>query len=495
MTGSPIYTTTAMRRLEALAADGTPTLMERAGAAAAEVARGMCGDKARNVLVVAGPGNNGGDAFEVAVQLKDSFFRVALVFAGERDRLPADARAALARWEAAGGTLLADIPPDARFDLVVDGLFGIGLKRPLAGVHAALVGRINALRASVLSLDVPSGIDADTGAVLGCAVRATRTITFIAHKPGLLTLDGPDHCGDLCLAALGHSRPGLLVEPEGQLLDASVLDVVLPRRPKNFHKGNAGSVGVLGGATGMVGACLIAGRAALRCGAGRVYLGLLAAGTPPLDYAQPELMLRKPAELLAEDLVNVLVAGPGMGVAPAALKRLVSALGTRAVLVLDADALNLVAANRRLTAVLAKRASPTVLTPHPGEAARLLGETTARVQADRVSAARRIAREFHAFALLKGNGSVIASPDGTFWINPTGNPGMASAGMGDALAGIIAALCAQGAEPLRALFAGTWLHGAAADALAAAGSGPLGITATEVIDAARTLLNRHAPAS
>jgi hydroxyethylthiazole kinase-like uncharacterized protein yjeF len=463
--------------------------MERAGAAAAEYARSLCGDTAKRVLVVAGPGNNGGDAFEVAAQLKRWFFRVSVVFSGERAKLSQDALAALAKWEAAGGGLEKDIPPDTRFDLAVDGLFGIGLTRALAGAHAALVGKLNALGAAILSLDIPSGINADTGAVMGCAVRASHTLAFIAHKPGLLTLDGPDHCGELKLETLGLDPAGLL-EPEGMLLDAEVLAHALAPRPRNFHKGRAGSVGVLGGAAGMVGAAVIAGRAALKCGAGRVYLGLLTPRLPCADTAQPELMLRKPAALLEKDLVNVLVAGPGMGKSEAAAASLRAALKSPVQLVLDADALNMIAASRALAALLAKRKAAAILTPHPAEAARLLGATTAGVQVDRVASAKAIAQRYRGLVVLKGNGSVIAAPDGKFWINPSGNPGMASAGMGDALSGMIAALIAQGAQPLHALLAGVYLHGAAADALVASGTGPIGITASEVIDRARALLNR-----
>src|SRR5262249_25058545 len=239
----PIYSASAIREVGARAAGAR--LMERAGEAAAELARGLCGDTAKSVLVVAGPGNNGGDAFEVAALLKRAFFRVTVVFAGERDRLPSDARRALEKWEQAGGALLDSIPEAARFDLAVDGLFGIGPKRPLGGRHRAIVERINALRAPVLALDVPSGIDADTGAVMGCAVRATHTLTFIAHKPGLLTADGPDHCGRLRVAALGVD-PAALREPEGALLDADILRAAITPRPRNFHKGQAGSVGVPG---------------------------------------------------------------------------------------------------------------------------------------------------------------------------------------------------------------------------------------------------------
>jgi hydroxyethylthiazole kinase-like uncharacterized protein yjeF len=491
MSALPIYTTRAIRKLEALAtqASGAPALMERAGAAAAEFARSLCGDTAKAVLVVAGPGNNGGDAFEVATHLKRGYFRVSVVFAGERDKLPKDARAALGKWEAAGGTLLDAIPENSRFDLAVDGLFGIGLTRPLEGAHAALVGKLNALGAPILSLDIPSGINADTGAAMGCAVRASHTITFLAHKVGLLTLDGPDHCGALKLDTLGID-PATVLEPDGELLGESILEGAIHPRPRNFHKGQAGSVGILGGAAGMVGAAVIVGRAALKCGAGRVYLGLLTPRPPDVDYAQPELMLRQPSAVLEKGLVDALVAGPGMGKAPSGRTLLRAALAASVPIVLDADALNLIAGDRMLGAALGKRAAPTIMTPHPAEAARLLRRTTGEVQSDRVASAREIARRYRAFVVLKGNGSVIAAPEAAFWINPTGNPGMASAGMGDALSGMIAALCAQGADPLQALLAGTYLHGAAADALVAMGAGPVGITASEVIDQARALLNR-----
>ena len=488
MPALPIYTTTAIRKLEELAAPASGTLMERAGAAAAEFARDLCGDTAKAILVVAGPGNNGGDAFEVAAHLKRWFFRVSVVFSGERGKLPKDAQAALGKWEAAGGTLLHDVPGEPRFDLAVDGLFGTGLARALAGTHGTLVEKLNALGVPILALDVPSGIDADTGAIMGCAVRASHTLTFIAHKPGLLTLEGPDHCGELKLDTLGLD-PVRLLEPEGMLLDADILGRAITPRPRNFHKGQAGSVGVLGGAAGMVGAAVIAGRAALKCGAGRVYVGLLTPRPPYVDDVQPELMLRKPAALLDKELVDVLVVGPGMGKADSARRLLAAALAAPVTIILDADALNLIAASRALATSLAKRKAATILTPHPAEAARLLGVTTGKAQADRVAAARTIAKRYRCIAVLKGNGSVIAEPGGKFWINPSGNPGMASAGMGDALAGIVAALCAQGAEPLQALLAGTYVHGAAADALVAAGSGPRGITASEVIDGARALIN------
>src|SRR5439155_4118498 len=194
--------------------------------------------------------------------------------------------------------------------------------------------------------------------------------------------------------------------------------------------------------------------------------------SPYIDDSQPELMLRKPAALLEKELVDVLVAGPGMGKADSARKLLRAALAAPVPVVLDADALNAIAGSRSLAASLAKRRAPTLMTPHPAEAGRLLGASTAGVQADRVASARAIARRYRSLVVLKGNGSVIAAPDGKFWINSSGNPGMASAGMGDALAGMIAALIAQGAEPLQALLAGVYLHGAAADALVSSGFGP-----------------------
>jgi hydroxyethylthiazole kinase-like uncharacterized protein yjeF len=200
-------------------------------------------------------------------------------------------------------------------------------------------------------------------------------------------------------------------------------------------------------------------------------------------------MLRKPAQLLVRGVLNVLAAGPGMGQSEAAQKALGAAIKTALPLVLDADALNLIASTRALATAVSKRKAPTLMTPHPAEAARLLGQETSEVQANRIRAAKQMAERYRSLVLLKGNGSIVAHPDGRWWINATGNPGMASAGMGDVLTGVLAALLAQGAEPLRGLLAAVYLHGAAADALVASGTGPVGLTASEVIDSARALLN------
>ena len=486
----PVCLSADIRALErsAAARPGAAPLMQAAGLAAAEYARELLGEYGRKVLVLAGPGNNGGDAFEVATHLKRWFYRVELVFAGDEHVLSEDALAALKKWRDCGGNNYAAPPAALRPDLVVDGLFGIGLTRPLEGGYADLITGVNHLPCPKLALDIASGINADTGAVMGTALRATHTITFIALKPGLLTLDGPDHCGEIRVTDLGIDVRSLQ-EAKCATTAAELLRQALPTRPLNFHKGNAGSIGVLGGAHGMVGAAVLAGRAALKLGAGKIFLGLLSDHAPDLDYSQPELMLRTPRELLEAGAVAVFAVGPGMGTAKSAEQLLREVLDADVPLVLDADALNLIAANKTLQARLSKRSAASVLTPHPAEAARLLGCNTASIQADRVKAAIELAQRYQSVAVLKGNGTIIASPDGSWLINTSGNPGMASAGMGDVLTGMIASLLAQCANPRDATAAAVWLHGAAADALARTGKGPIGISASEVIDAARRLLN------
>ena len=486
----PVYLSADIRALERIAAarPGTAPLMQLAGLAAAEYARELLGEYGRKVLVLAGPGNNGGDAFEVAAHLKRWFYGVELVFAGDEHRLSADALAALRRWRECGGNTYAAPPAALRPDLVVDGLFGIGLARPLEGAVAELIAGINRLACPKLALDVASGINADTGAVMGIALRATHTITFIAAKPGLLTLDGPDHCGEIRVADLGLDVQALL-KTKGATTAPALLRQALAPRPHNFHKGHAGSVAVIGGAYGMVGAAVLAGRAALKLGAGKVFLGLLTDHPPYLDYSQPELMLRTPRELLEAGMISAFAAGPGMGKVKSAEQLLRELLDAAAPLVLDADALNAIAASKTLQARLPKRGAASVLTPHPAEAARLLGCATAAVQNDRIQAALDLSQRYQAIAVLKGNGSVIASPDGSWLINTSGNPGMASAGMGDVLAGMIASLLAQGAAARDATAAAVWLHGAAADLLVRAGNGPIGISASELIEPARAILN------
>ena len=283
----PVYRTAGMRDLEtkALAGLKPPGLMERAGLAAAEIARKITASGGR-VLVVAGPGNNGGDAFVVARHLKSWWFKVDVVFTGDATKLSADARAAYAAWRDGGGGTVERIPATQRWDLAIDGLFGIGLQRDLTGRHAELVAAINALGAPVLAIDVPTGLEADTGRIMGCAVRATHTATFIGLKPGLLTLDGPDHCGQIHLCTLELDAAALRA-PQGAVIGSDIIASALPARRANTHKGDYGSLGIIGGAHGMVGAALLAGRAAINLGAGRVYVGMLGADGPGVDPLQP----------------------------------------------------------------------------------------------------------------------------------------------------------------------------------------------------------------
>jgi hydroxyethylthiazole kinase-like uncharacterized protein yjeF len=453
----PIYLTKDIRRIEEAAKD--VPLMERAGAAAAELAARLCAESAKDVLVLAGPGNNGGDARIVAERLRERFFRVTLAGAAEATTLPVD----------------------KRWGLVVDGLFGIGLARPVEGEFARLVDYANAQDCPVLALDIPSGIASDTGRILGRAVRATHTITFIALKAGLLTLDGPDHCGAVTVADLGLDLKKLARPAAWQASPALFAEALKPR-PQNFHKGKAGSLGILGGATGMTGAALLAGRAALKLGAGRVYVGMLE--DMSVDPTTPELMLRHPDDTLGQDL-DAIVIGPGLGGSERAEALVGAALASELPCVVDADALNLIADGKSLRAACARRTADTLLTPHPGEAARLLGTKIPDVQNDRVAAAQALSREFSAHVVLKGNGSVLVARDGHWFINTTGHPGMASAGMGDVLSGMLGALLAQRLSGEAALVLGVHLHGAAADA---AGVGA-GLTASELIAPARALWN------
>lgn len=457
----PIYLAQDIRRIEQAAGDGLPGLMERAGAAAADLAMTLLPDTGKDVLVLAGPGNNGGDARIVARLLQEKFVRVSL--AGKME----------------------DIPEDVHWSLVVDGLFGIGLARALEGGYAKLVHYANAQACPVLALDIPSGLDSDTGRVLGSAVRATHTISFIGLKPGLLTLDGPDHCGLVCIADLSLKDVSVKTK-NGWVAGPALFANTLKPRPKNFHKGMSGSLAVIGGAAGMGGAALLAGRAALKLGAGRVYAGLLEELS--VDPGAPELMLRHPDDALGLDL-DAIVIGPGLGQGERAETLLGAVLASDIACVLDADALNLIAGNEDLRKACARRTAHTLLTPHPAEAARLLALTTADVQADRLGAAKNLSGNLNAHVVLKGGGSIIVARDGHWFINTSGNPGMASAGMGDVLSGILGALLAQKYTGESALVLGVHLHGCAADECVRAGAGPVGLTAGELIDPARRIWN------
>ncbi|HWV62655.1 MAG TPA: NAD(P)H-hydrate dehydratase [Oxalicibacterium sp.] len=501
MTGKhPLHSVAAIRSIEEAALRTLPpyTLMQRAGKAAAAFALELLADAdgMPPVLVLAGPGNNGGDALEAASLLAHARCEVTVLMTGDVAQLPADAHQAYLRAAASHIVFLEPGQYDAiaRTDwaLIVDGLFGIGLARPLSGHWRQLVETLNVLPASILSLDVPSGLDADTGTVVGgaegIAVRATHTLTFIGDKPGLHTCDGRDHAGAVSVACLDIAQAFFTAASSSMALNGvAAFAPALRRRPHNSHKGSYGDVVVLGGAAGMSGAAILSARTAAKCGAGRIFVASIA-DTPAYDSQQPELMCLAATGI--DFSGRTTVAGPGMGTSREAHDLLAQALATQAPLVLDADALNLISEEPALRHRLQSRRAPALLTPHPLEAARLLGTTTEQVQANRIDTARTLATTLHAVVVLKGSGSVITSPDGRIAINPTGNPALATAGSGDVLSGVCGALLAQQWPIWEAALAAVWLHGAAADELVRRGIGPIGVVASELIPEIRALLNR-----
>lgn len=490
---TPIFRTHELRGIEQEAHPAP--LMERAGRAAAEVARDLLGGGAGGkVLLLAGPGNNGGDAFVVGRHLLQWFFDVTVVFAGVDSALPPDAAAACRAYLDAGGTSVSTIPPDWRGALVIDGMFGIGLTRPVGSPYAEWIAWANGAKTPILALDIPSGLHADTGIALGPVIVAAATSTFIGLKPGLLTGDGPDFCGRLHVHALGLDGAGF-DSAIGHRLDWSALAATLPdalrRRRKNVHKGVFGTLAIIGGAPGMIGAPLLAGRAALRVGAGRVRIGFAARSHPAVDFDAPELMAGSASAVLDSD-ADAVVMGPGLGTNARTAELLGRALTLHTPLVLDADALTLIGKDPLLREAVRRRAEPTLLTPHPAEAGRLLGVDTKKIQADRLQACLELAGALNAHVVLKGAGSVLAAPDGRWDINASGNPGLSAAGSGDVLAGFAGAMLAQHLEPHEALRYAVCLHGAAADALVDQGHGPLGLLASELANTARALLNAAA---
>lgn len=494
MKAIPVLTAGEIRTVEERArARNARPLMERAGLAVAHAASKLAADTGAPILVVAGPGNNGGDAWVAAAHLAESFHRVVVLDATGAAPKAAEAQAAKQRFAERRGEVVRQWPQGLHPALVIDGLLGIGLARDVEKQFGELIGRINASGAPILAIDVPSGVDASSGVARGPAVRATHTLTFLAHKVGLHTADGLDCRGEVELDDLGAGDDAL-VEARGLLLTPAGVAPWLAPRARNAHKGDFGSVAVIGGNRGMVGAALLAARAALLCGAGKVRVGLLSSEAPAADLSRPELMLGSIDDAMGAD---VIVAGPGAGQSPSATsvsmfeRTVLPALFASAKpLVLDADALNAIAFNDALRHELVhKRRPATILTPHPAEAARLLGRKTAEVQAERVESALALADQLHAHIVLKGAGSICAFPDGRWSVNTTGNPGLAAAGSGDVLAGIVGALLAQGLDAEKALQYAVCLHGAAADACVARGLGPVGLTASEVSLEARAVMN------
>ena len=475
----PILRADELRQIEARHAH--IDLMRRAGMAAARFVMARTSVDARIVLF-AGPGNNGGDALACATELASAGYAPHVVLLAAPERLPPDAHAAWRRAReistpGTGGDAMAGrvritygLPTaPCAADWVVDGLFGIGLQRPLTGVYAEAVTAIAQARAGgarVLALDVPSGVDADLGSMTSsCCVSADHTLSFIALKPGLLTGAALDHVGELHLDTLELAFTQAPTLTAYGLNDARSNQMPLAA---TAHKGSRGTLRVIGGAAGMLGAALLASRAAMRSGAGKVHVAWLATPHPQVDPLMPEVMMHATtAREVAAD-ATALVAGCGMGRSAQARRVLAALLEREVPLLLDADALNLIAHSKTLQARVAARSAATVLTPHPAEAARLLAVRTSEVQDDRLRAARELAARFHGIAVLKGAGTIV--DDGrSATINTTGNALLATAGTGDVLAGMIGALLAQGYAAATAARIGVALHGAAADALSARG--------------------------
>jgi NAD(P)H-hydrate epimerase len=470
-----LYTAAQMRRIDAAAGAplglDSPALMQRAAQAAFDI---LCRrwPSALRITVCCGGGRNGGDGYLLA-RLARQAGRDVSVVALTPPQDP-DTQAAADAWRASGGFShpfagAASLPAA---DVYVDALYGIGLNRPLQGAAVVLVEALNASGVPVLALDIPSGLSADTGAVLGACVRAAATVSFIAWKRGQHTGAGTDACGELELAPLALPAAVFDEEPAGAvLLDWEALRARLPERRRDVHKGLYGHVLAIGGDHGYGGAIRLAGEAALRSGAGLVSVATQEDHLAPLLAARPELMVAAtagPQELDGRlDKATTLALGPGLGQRSWGHALWHRALASNKPAVLDADALNLLARHPR------RFAAPTVLTPHPAEAARLLASDSASVQASRYAAVLAIAERYQAVVVLKGAGSLIAAPGRAVAVCPWGNPGMASGGMGDVLTGVIAALLAQGLDAWDAACLGVAAHARAGDVAAADGAGLL----------------------
>lgn len=520
-----LYRIEEIRHIEsqAKAQQPTPTLMQRAGLAAAKFAQTLLSPIQANqtgqILILAGPGDNGGDAFECATQLAhlrpDLRHALYLLQLGDRQRYSADAQASLHLAEQAGIQIIEPaflLETKNKWQLIIDGLFGIGLSKTLTEPFVSLIQSINQLAETqqipILALDVPSGLDANMGCIVGQtekhpapAICANFTLTFIGNKPGLHTAAGKNLAGSVSVDALGID-PSLFPATSLCLNNPDLFSSALKPRALDSHKGSYGDVMIVGGADGMQGAALLSGRTALHCGAGRVHVAFLSSSIP-FDALNPELMCR-PAKEQKFDR-DVIVIGPGLGQSEEAEQVLRKVLADAQKLVIDADALNLIAEDQSLmTQVRARKARDafTMVTPHPLEAARLLNCTVAEIQTKRLQMAQTLADQLQVTVILKGAGSIIAAPQATVInlgstssssvtsINLSGNPALATAGTGDVLTGVCAALLAQGVPLNDAARLAVWLHGIAADRLVASGIGPIGIAASEFIPMIRASLNQ-----
>ena len=484
-----IYSVAAVRETDRTTIEdhGVPgyTLMTRAGEAAVREARRAFG-AAKRWQIVCGAGNNGGDGFVVARIAAQEGTVVSVLTLVDPDKLSGDAAIAYRDFVAEGGVVMPwSGALDAEADLLVDGILGSGLERDVGGEFANAVAAINAHAAPTLALDIPTGIHGDTGQVLGCAVHADLTVTFVGLKSGLFLGDAPAHCGEIRFAGLDIPdayREG--IEPAYRRIDDELLAGVLKPRPRAAHKGDFGHVVIVGGGEGMPGAVRLAGEAALRTGAGRVSIATHPSHAAILVASRPELMSHAVAgaadlEPLLEK-ADVLAFGPGLGQSAWAHEMFTRVAAETKPAVWDADALNLLAASP--VAV-----NNRVITPHPGEAATLLGMSTKDVQADRPAALAALAEKYGGTAVLKGAGSLISSSRTVPMLCTSGNPGMASPGMGDVLTGVVAALLGQGLDPDQAAAAGVEIHARAGDRAAVAGE--RGLIASDLMHELRAVLN------
>lgn len=483
-----IWPADALRRAEKEAADSLGItlyeLMLRAGEAAFSVAREAY-PLATRWLILCGHGNNGGDGYMVARLAAAAGINVTLLALESDKPLPEEASEARDAWLNAGGVIhAADIVWPENIDLIIDGLLGTGLKQAPRDNVATLIEQANAHSAPVIALDIPSGLVAQTGATPGAVIDAAATVTFIALKPGLLTGKARDVVGKL-----HHHALGLDIWLEGQetnisRFDASQLAQWLPPRRPTSHKGDHGKLVIIGGDHGTAGAIRMTGEAALRAGAGLVRVLTRIENIPPIITARPELMVHElTPQSLEESLAwaDVVAIGPGLGQQEWGKKALQKVENCRKPMLWDADALNLLAINP-------DKRHNRILTPHPGEAARLLNCSVAEIESDRLLSAQRLVKRYGGVAVLKGAGTIVACESGALGIIDAGNAGMASGGMGDVLSGIISALLGQKLTPYDAAIAGCVAHGEAADRLAAQ-YGPRGMLATDLFDALRRVVN------
>jgi hydroxyethylthiazole kinase-like uncharacterized protein yjeF len=481
------------------------SLMTRAGEAVADALVERFPDATTDVLVVAGKGNNGGDGFVAGRRLIQDGFAVRAVLLGRGADLKGDAARAHQDFRSYGGKVIEassesslDAALGKKPSAVIDAVFGTGLNAEVQGLPRRAIELVNSFAVPTVAVDIASGVNSDTGAVMGVAIRASQTVTFGFAKFGHVSYPGAGQCGELRIVDIGFAPRAIdEIAPRGRFLERADLQHLFRARPVNSHKGMYGHPLVIAGSRGKSGAVLLASRAALRTGAGLVTAAMPESIQPIVAAGQAELMTEPIADRdghfdgahapdalkMLLDGKNALIVGPGIGVTDDT-KRLIQWLISDASepdrpMLIDADGLNALAA---IGCESLKRArGRVVLTPHPGEASRLLGVSTTAINDDRVTAARTLAERTGACVLIKGSRSVIASPDGDIYINSTGNPGMSTPGMGDALSGIVGALLGQHLRPLDALALGVFLHGYAADRVATR-MGHVGYIAGDLID-------------